>query len=570
MPKIIQLSWQPGVGNREGRWKKFYRGKAYYFPGGKGKSDREGYDAAWAAWESLKAKIDRDAPRQYQREYDAAIDRWEQVLAWSNRYGERQIAAIAYEKLELLRKRLEAPLLRPLDRSDCFEARFDTPDYREIFAILDQHEKSAIGEYQQPSPCKLVDLAPIMEHGDAIDGSPRRIAQEIWRDRLEIQSRGAASEDESLQGHVKRYLEQKGGHAKAGEVSDGHVYALQLHLNHFRDWLGKNTSVCEIDGRTLTRYHGDLLARVAAGDWGRTTASDYMTATKSFVRWLWQIEAIPALPRVLDGKSQALKIGKPAPKVIVFTKEEIQSLLAAAADRTSLYILLMLNCGMTQKDIADLLVLELDWKEGRIIRKRSKTGDCENVPTVNYKLWPETLRLLLQERAPESKDRVLLNSNGIPIWSEQIDKDGKYKKSDNVKNAFDRLRKKLNIKKPLKSLKKTSASLLRDNAQFSALAGLFLGHAPVSMSDRHYTQVPQGLLDQALTWLGQEFGLIERPEQSQTSTSQKRAGRSPDSPDGVRGDQPAEATSAKSKVAKSKVAKKRPTGAGVQRRRGGK
>ena len=56
MPKTIKLSWQPGVGNREGRWRKIYRGKAYHFSGGKGKSDREGYDAAWAAWEALEVQ----------------------------------------------------------------------------------------------------------------------------------------------------------------------------------------------------------------------------------------------------------------------------------------------------------------------------------------------------------------------------------------------------------------------------------------------------------------------------------------------------------------------------------
>ena len=124
----------------------------------------------------------------------------------------------------------------------------------------------------------------------------------------------------------------------------------------------------------------------------------------------------------------------------MFDKDEIKALLAKASNRTKLYILLMLNCGMTQKDIADLLVTEVDWKEGRIIRKRSKTADEENVPTVNYKLWPETFRLLKQERAAESKDRVLLNSNGGPIWTEKITKDGKYQKTDNVKSAFDRLR----------------------------------------------------------------------------------------------------------------------------------
>ena len=52
-----------------------------------------------------------------------------------------------------------------------------------------------------------------------------------------------------------------------------------------------------------------------------------------------------------------------------------------------------------------------------------------------------------------------------------------------VKNAFDRLRKTQKITKPLKSFKKTSASLLRNNARFSSLESLFLGHAPNAMSD---------------------------------------------------------------------------------------
>ena len=115
------------------------------------------------------------------------------------------------------------------------------------------------------------------------------------------------------------------------------------------------------------------------------------------MRWLWTTEAIATLPRILAENSPSLTITVALGKIVVFTKEEITSLLAAP-DRTKLYILLMLNCGMTQKDIADLAVTEVNWEEGRIKRKRSKTGDCENVPTVNYKLWPETLRLLRQER----------------------------------------------------------------------------------------------------------------------------------------------------------------------------
>jgi hypothetical protein len=55
---------------------------------------------------------------------------------------------------------------------------------------------------------------------------------------------------------------------------------------------------------------------------------------------------------------------------------------------------------------------------------------------------------------------VLLNTNGSPLWTERMSKDGKYQKTDNVKNAFDRLRKTLGITKPLKSLKKRSDEVL--------------------------------------------------------------------------------------------------------------
>ena len=394
-----------------------------------------------------------------------------------------------------------------MPRSETFEAILEVPTI-DLGALLG--DGPAPAEIAQMSLAGPLDLSPeaLARHAEAIDGSPTRIAQEIWRDRLEVEQRKEVSQDESLHGHIQKYIKQKEGQADAGEVSVGRVYALKLHLGHFEDWLGKDTAVRDIDGEVLADYHAHILTRMTSKDWSRTTGNHYLTTVKSFVRWLWQIEAIAALPRLLDGRSQFLKISKPAGKVVVFTKGEIKVLLEKASDRTKLYSLLMLNCGMTQKDVSDLLVTEVDWDEGRVIRKRSKTADEENVPVVNYKLWPETLRLLRQERVAESEGRVLRNVNGGPLWSEEITVDGKYQKADNVKSAFARLQQKTKITKPLKSFKKTSATLLRDNEKYSGLAGLFLGHAPSGMADRHYVQVPQGLLDQAIEWLGKEYGFV--------------------------------------------------------------
>ena len=85
--------------------------------------------------------------------------------------------------------------------------------------------------------------------------------------------------------------------------------------------------------------------------------------------------------------------------------------------------------------------------------------------------------------------------------------DGKYKKTDGIKNAFHRLNQTTDINKPLKSLKKTSATLIRGNQKYASLESLFLGHAPQSMADKHYAAAPQELLDEAITWLGEQYGL---------------------------------------------------------------
>jgi integrase len=505
MPRAQNLTWQPGAGNRQGRWRKKYKGKNYYFDGGRGKSDRDAYGAAVAAWEQEKVGIDATAPRQFQLEHEALIAEWEQVVAWSTRYGEREMATTAHEKVEALRKRLTTPVLSRVPDEDTLDGQLDPIVRIDLSQIVSNPPDWTKETFALATPLKL-NRKKLAEIGLSIDGSDRRIQQEIWQDRLAVQARGAAATADSLEGYVKQFLAQGQRKVDASKVSASHRYSQGIHLQHFSDLTGKLTAVRELDGKALLRYHDALLDLIGKGELSSVNAHHYMATVKQFVRWLWQIEAIPTLPRVLDVKCKQLVITKPAPRIVVFDKTEIKALLAAATPRTKLYMLLMLNCGMTQKDVADLLHEEINWQEGRVVRRRSKTSDCPNVPVVDYLLWPETLRLLKQERTSDSQGRVLLNSNGSVLWEEKF-ADGKYAKIDNVKSAFDRLRKLQKISKPLKALKKTSASLLRDHAQFTGLRGLFLGHAPGNISDKHYAQIPQNLLDQAITWLGSEYGL---------------------------------------------------------------
>lgn len=487
MPRNHKLTWQLGTGGRSGRWRKKYRGNVYYFPGGRGKTDREAYEAALAAWEKQKVEIDVAVPKPHELDYKNAIHEWELVLTWSRKHDDEAMADKAIEKLSRLKKRLEMKKPPPVWTIDTFAGQFDRNErYPEISkfiastantvlefsdSLTDMQDQPGYEEYRAATETFLSQAAesfPRLSAQQVIDPSgldvemadPLKTEEAVWRDRLEVMQRATPS-DKALKTLVERFINNKKAAAAAGELSTARVYALQLHLNDFAEWFGHGSPVDEITGRILSDYRLHLLKKVESMQWSRNTANDRLVTVRSFVRWLWQIEAIPQLPRIMDGRTKALNIGTSSSEIKVFTKQEITKLLNESSDRTKLYILLMLNCGMTQKDIADLQHSEFDWDAGRIIRKRSKTRKHGTVPEVNYKLWPETVRLLKQERSRGRKGTVLLNANGQPLLAEEVTASGKYKKNDNIKSAFYRLQKKTKIKKPLKSLKKTSATLIR-------------------------------------------------------------------------------------------------------------
>src|SRR5206468_1156165 len=129
-------------------------------------------------------------------------------------------------------------------------------------------------------------------------------------------------------------------------------------------------------------------------------------------------------------------------------------------------------------------------------------------PTVTYSLWPQTLALLETCRSSD-ETRLLLAPGGGPLKFE-AHRNGKVAKNDYIGLTFHRMLKAKNLTGQFKMLKKTSASLLRNHPTYSGLEGVFLDHAPRTMSDKHYTEVPTDLLAQAIEWLRKEFKLPVR------------------------------------------------------------
>lgn len=497
MARKYELTWQPGSGSRAGRWRKHFRGKSYYFDGGRGKSDREAYTQALEAWQELKATLVQNSPKPHQAEYLDAVQQWTAVLQWSDENGDTVQAEKARCKLRDLKSRLAKPKPKPLLPDDDFFRQFELPVIPNLGELL--------GLPSPPTDLNKHAVVDAAKHADAFDGSPRRILREIWKDRLSHYLLPRIEPAKTIGGNVSRFLEGKRAQVDARELSVGRFDALKTHLDDFSEFAVGHKPVSGIDGELLSQYRIELLRRVGKSEMTHIYAKNRLDAAKQFVRWLWKMEVIEQLPRLLDSKE--LQITSPDAEIKLLTIEQIQRIYAAASDRTKLYLCLALNCGMTQVDISDLKQSEVDWKEGRLARKRSKTRKHKRVPKVQYPLWDETFRLLKQERE-HAGESVLLNENGSPLRVESLREDGKMGKTDNVRNAFNRLCRKLKLKGlTFKALKKTSATLLRDNLAYQGLEDLFLGHAPQRMSEKHYTGGVYVFPHEALQWLADQYKL---------------------------------------------------------------
>ena len=241
MPRKIELTWQPGSRGRQGRWRKKYKGRILYFAHGSSKSDVEGYKAAFDAWQEKKGQIDREEaerPHPHQVEYDTAIQEWTLVLQWARENSDQQHAGLALQKLDVLKQRLADPNSLPIGHDDRIWGQYTVPKQ-----ILDS--AVTLLNLPRPDPDDPGVIIPSQQEIESMDGTPSRIATEVWRDRLEGQRRKNQDIQESVGANIDTFLATERARVTAGEVTAGHYDPLRGHLHHFRDWLGARLAAVE-------------------------------------------------------------------------------------------------------------------------------------------------------------------------------------------------------------------------------------------------------------------------------------------------------------------------------------
>ena len=318
-----------------------------------------------------------------------------------------------------------------------------------------------------------------------------------------LRENAPASKDTRLSTSIAGFMARKQAQAQAGERSADRVDALRVHLEHFSKWYGAGLSIKKLDGVVLENYHTHLIQEKGSA----YTKRDRFAALKQFVRWLAGQGRI-ALPANIESKDFTIRID--AKSIETLTVVEIQSLLASSPDRVRLYLLLMANTGMQQTDIAELRAKDVDYNKGTITRVRSKTAHHGSAPTITYKLWPETLKLLRKEgvKGASGDDYILLNDKKNPLVRREVKPDGKLKRIDNIKTAIDRVYRAIDAKKgskapnlPPKHIRKTCATLLAGEYNAS-IATDYLADVPSGVMARHYVKPNQTKFNKAIKWLG--------------------------------------------------------------------
>ncbi len=486
MPQKEEMYWVPA----QKRWTRTFKGKTYSVSARQLKCEPLKDASRHAAnewWRKKQAEIEKALgeakrhPAQVLREYESAQENHRIYAKWQRKYGEIELAEKSDLFIEWLRSSLQS----------------DNPAYP-----LTGWQKDPLWEQMQTEAGFF-----------------------LWNERLRQIQREELAEhsvprDNTIRAHLDDYMNVRRAQAVAkGKL--GSYDTFKSRLNVFRSWLDPYAPIEDLNELLWERFCVYLAEQVAEGKMAPATMAGTQGAARCFIRSRWERRLID-LPRNLNNRTLSASV--PLKEIIVFTVDEIKQLLEAASERKRLYLLLALNCGMYPVDIAKLRHDEVDWKEGRISRKRSKTRHrSENVPKVDYLLWWETSDLLKKYRS-DDPELVLLNKNGTPLWVE-AEKNGKFNRNNNIRTAYFQLQQQIEIpkdqRKPLKSLRKTPASMLENHPEYGRYAEYFLGEAPSSVAGRHYVKPSREQFDAAIRWLGEQLAIKVNPPSNRRRTIRK-------------------------------------------------
>jgi integrase len=476
------------------RWRKMYRGRIYTVSCkelGVPATKEASYQAARAWWRVKRAELDGAVPPH---PFEDVLETLEFRRDWCRRHDQPDEAAVWAQRIEDVKR-------SPVSEDTNPWTAVVSPSVAERIEFLERVGATIPGG-----------IDPLSVEYQVGDGK-------LWHSRYWADRQAeAVPDDKTVARQVKAWLATLEARVSAGDFSPDHYDNVIDIIRKFEAFVGTEALVERINEETLERYHLHLIAKVAerrkdpASGMSPEYARKVFRLAKQFVKYCWSKRLIE-MPRNFGNK---FSFGASAKRIETMAIEEFRELFDAATGQTRLHLLLMANCGFYPIDISDLKDKEVDWEAGRVVRKRSKTAEHEDVPTVEYKLWPETLALLKKFRS--GMGQVLLTKTGQP-WVNNRREDGKLVSCNSVESNYTNLKRKVSkarksqglpaFTKPLSLIRKTSASLIESKAEYGRYVPHFLGHSPRSVADKHYRAPSKKVFDEILDWLGKEYGFLD-------------------------------------------------------------
>ncbi|MEK6262769.1 MAG: hypothetical protein AABP62_29580 [Planctomycetota bacterium] len=489
-------------------WKKYRSGDVWYF---KQPDSAEGYEAAVLEYQQRLNSLKET--RQLAPEYQHHIQTLQSCLAWYDRFGtpddEEGIRTEAENVLQRLKSAFESDGELP-DVMDSLPACVTLAEKRFIIQFCDHGIGGTNGTSFFP-PQSF--------------GSLGWVPSVVWTARLRQIAQPSARQQKPSQtvGHqVQRFLDFKEAQVRGGVLKARTWGTLAERLNVFLKWIKPGTHVATIDGTTMTGYYQWLLKQ---DQWGQIRRYGLFSTARQWIQWAWRQDDVEldVLPKNIKCKEEFVflthldndGVSKKTRTELLWTPDEFHAVLGVVPEDFQLFLLLMLNCGFTNTDLASLLKSEVQLEAGRIVRQRTKTRRHAHPPVVNYLLWPKTATLL-RTHWSDHPELALTNHAGNPLGVSKLSqKNGETKETvwSSVGRRFQSAKKDTPTmpRKQLMFLRKSGSSKIRSDTRYMTLDSLYLGHSWASIADKHYNAFdghPYAPLDEAIQWLGGEFKLL--------------------------------------------------------------
>jgi len=199
---------------------------------------------------------------------------------------------------------------------------------------------------------------------------------------------------------ANRFLAAKDERRELGELSPGAFVGYHRDCERFVNFLGRDRAVLSISRQDLA----DLRRHLAKGV-NAVTLSNRIGAVRSILKYAYEEELIDRPVRF------GSELKRPEQRLIRrcraqagrkhFFAAEIRGMLEHAKPAAKAMILLGINCGLGNKDVANLPASCVDLERGWLDYARGKTGVERRCP-----LWPETVAAIKAHSAAEAKART--------------------------------------------------------------------------------------------------------------------------------------------------------------------